>query len=136
MTGLAEIDAIRDEVNYWTNYAIDKRKDKNNSNVLSSTLKVDNATTMVPPIGNSPTLTKNITNTKPVVINDTSNNVKKSRVIESNRRLQSLADMKRSNPSTTSDFNLSPQIIYNNYVNDLHKQQTNRASGKSKRSSI
>ena len=132
LTGLAEIDAIRNEVNYWTNYAMNKQKDRINEKVTNNNLKfVSNATTIVPTI-------KNVTNSNPVSHNITNNvtNIKKSRVIESNRRLQSLADMKRSNPSTTSDFNLSPQIIYNNYVNDLHKQQTNRASGKSKRSSI
>jgi len=131
LTGLAEIDAIRNEVNYWTNYAMNKQKDRINEKVTNNNLKfVSNATTIVPTI-------KNVTNSNPVSHNITNNvtNIKKSRVIESNRRLQSLADMKRSNPSVSnttatsaSDFTLSPQIIYNNY-----KQG---GPGKSKRSSI
>lgn len=125
MTGLSEIDAIRNEVNYWTNYAIEKKKDKEHSNISNSTLKMTNVVNASPkttnniksPTAGGGTFSVSTSNTKSTNNISTIPNSNKSRVLESNRRLQSLADMKRS-------------------VNTNEQSSAFRPSNQSKRSSI
>lgn len=170
MTGLAEIDAIREEVKYWTNYAAnEKKKEKINStnvNSINLTTKDSNNISIIQPV---PVISNNKSNLSiiqpaPVTSNNKSNQLdnpsvvsnskKSSRVLESNGRLQSMADMKRSNPnafqyignnksninnkSRSNDISLPPQIIYNNFMGDFHKEASNinDRGTKSKRSSI
>lgn len=152
MTGLSEIDAIRNEVNYWTNYAIEKKKDKEHSNISNSTLKMTNGVNASPtnapiikntnnvksPTAGGGTFSVSTSNTKSTNNISTIPNSNKSRVLESNRRLQTLADMKRSVNGTrtnTNDIVISPHKIYNNnFTNE--QSSAFRPSNQSKRSSI
>ena len=156
LAGLAEIDAIRDEVMYWTNFHAEKKKEK----LISTNINPGNIVTTIKDNNNNnlQTVPVNLAINKNNVLSNSSiitNGKKSSRVLESNRRLQSMADIKRSNPnafqyignsnnnksrsSNPNDISLPPQIIYNNFINDYHKEASNNNNNKapkSKRSSI
>ena len=140
MTGLAEIDAIKEEVKYWTDYAAaEKRKEKSISPIINvnsakvSTKDNTNRSSIIQPVPLA-------LNNNPIV----SKSKKSSRALESNRRLQSMADMKRSNPNAfpyignnNSDIPLPPQFISNNFMTEYHKDASNDINrAKSIRSSI